>query len=116
VVIAETFVKREFQADPALFCPYVGSTPQPNPRESLEKLFQETPALPTAPAIELIESIPNGEKRAAVFIAYQWAQRRLSESKEVTREVFLNRAKNERSCDYLRENRSEIWGELEALL
>jgi len=27
VVIAETFVKREFQADPALFCPYVGSTP-----------------------------------------------------------------------------------------
>ena len=27
MVIAETFVEREFQADPALFCPYIGSTP-----------------------------------------------------------------------------------------
>ena len=27
MVIAETFVKREFQAYPALFCPYIGSTP-----------------------------------------------------------------------------------------
>ena len=38
MVIAETFVEREFQADPALFCPYIGSTLYPYPFLEVSKL------------------------------------------------------------------------------
>jgi hypothetical protein len=87
-----------------------------NPRESLEKLFQETPALPTAPAIELIESVPNGEKREALLIAYRWAVTRLEDGKNIDKGSFVERARKERNCAYLRNNRDEIWDELQGLV
>ena len=91
-------------------------TPDTNPRESLEKLFQDTPALPTAPAIELIESVPNGEKREALLIAYRWAVTRLEYGKDIDKGSFVERARKERNCAYLRDNRDEIWDELQGLV
>ena len=35
---------------------------------------------------------------------------------EITRDDFLNRARAERKSDYLKDNREEIWDELQALL
>jgi len=87
-----------------------------SPRESLEKLFQGTPALPTAPAIELIESVPNGKKREALLIAYRWAVTRLEDGKDIDKGSFVERARKERHCAYLRDNRDEIWDELQGLI
>ena len=71
---------------------------------------------PESPAIALIEELLDPNKREALSIAYQWAQTRLETGDEVTRSDFLHRARNERKSEYLRDNRDEIWDELEALL
>lgn len=93
-------------------------------RESLERLYQESPSLEveqaqiddTDPMIELLESEPDPQMRKALLIGYRWARSRISEGKEVTKDAFLNRAKNERKCDYLRENRSDVWDMLDGLI
>ncbi|MBW4419830.1 MAG: ATP-binding protein [Myxacorys californica WJT36-NPBG1] len=96
-----------------------------DPRAQLEKAWVSfddsgheaiAPAVETDPAIELIQNEPNEEKREALMIGYQWAKGRITDGKEVSREAFLNRAKNERKCEHLREKRNEIWNELEALI
>ncbi|MGI0495095.1 hypothetical protein ACN4EG_25200 [Alkalinema pantanalense CENA528] len=107
------------------------SNPQPEPapigesrRENLERLYRESPAIPDQPPIEetadpmidLLECEPDPQMRKALLIAYRWARSRMSEGKDVTRESFLNRAKNERKCDYLRENRNEVWDMLDGLI
>ena len=69
---------------------------------------------PTDPAIDLINSEPNPNKRQALLIAYSWAKGR--SDKGITKADFLNRAKNERKCEYLKDNRDEIWEELEVLI
>lgn len=68
------------------------------------------------PAIELIQDEPNAEKREALLIAYRWAKTRLDNDKEVSREIFLNRAKNDRKSLYLQEQREEVWEDLQALI
>ena len=67
------------------------------------------------PALDLIDGIDDVDKKEALSIAYQWAIAR-RENGEITRADFINRAKNERKSDYLRDNRDEIWDELQALL
>ena len=89
---------------------------QDEKRVSLEKLYRETPNLPTAPAFELIQSVPNSEKREALLIAYKWATTRLEDGKDIDKQSFLARARSERNCAYLRDCREEIWGELQGLL
>lgn len=79
---------------------------------SLSPLLQP----PEDPAIELISQEPNPEKREALMIAYQWATRRRYEGKDVNREVFLDRARKDRSSTYLVNNRDQIWAALESLL
>ncbi len=67
-------------------------------------------------ALELIQAISNLTKREALMIAYQWAQTRLKDRKEVDRAAFLERARKERKSEYLRDHRDEIWNELQGLL
>ena len=50
------------------------------------------------------------------MIAYQWAISKSESSGEVSRSDFLNRARNERNCKYLKLNRNQIWEELETLI
>ena len=68
------------------------------------------------PAIDLINSIEDSAKREAMLIAYQWAQNRIKEGREVDKGSFMARARNDRNCNYLRENRDSIWHELEVLI
>jgi hypothetical protein len=66
--------------------------------------------------LELIGEVPDRDKREALMIAYQWASKRLSEGKEVDRDAFLERARKDRNCVYLRDNREIIWDELSGLI
>jgi len=68
------------------------------------------------PILDLIGEVPDRDKREALMIAYQWATKRLSEGKEVNREAFLERARKDRNCGYLRDNREAIWDELSGLI
>ena len=89
---------------------------QDEERNTLEKLYQETPNLPTAPAFELIESVPDDDKREALLIAYKWATTRREDGKDIDKQSFLARARSDRNCAYLRDHREEIWDELQGLL
>jgi hypothetical protein len=68
------------------------------------------------PVLSLINEEADPEKREALTIAYQWAIARQETGAVITRSDFLNRAKNDRKSEYLRENRDEIWEELQCLL
>jgi hypothetical protein len=89
---------------------------QDKKRETLEKLYQETPNLPTATALELIQSVPDDAKREALLTAYKWATTRLEDGKDIDKQSFLARARSERNCAYLRDHREEIWDELQGLV
>jgi hypothetical protein len=71
---------------------------------------------PEDPIIDLIGEVPDRDKREALMIAYQWATKRLSEGKPVDKESFLQRARNERRCSYLKDSRDAIWDELSGLI
>jgi len=71
---------------------------------------------PESPAIALINEIEEPDRKEAMMIAYQWALSKSESSGEVRRADFINRAKNERNCKYLKLNRNQIWDELEALI
>jgi hypothetical protein len=68
------------------------------------------------PAIALIDEVPEQDKKEALKIAYQWAIERQQCGQEITKPDFLNRAKNDRNCQYLKLNRGQLWDELQALL
>lgn len=68
------------------------------------------------PIFDLITEVPDRDKREALMIAYQWASKRFSEGKEVNREAFLERARKDRNCAYLRDNRDAVWNELSGLI
>ncbi len=68
------------------------------------------------PAIDLINEIEESDKKEALTIAYNWASSRRDKGTETTRTDFLNRARAEKKSHYLRDNRDEIWDELQALL
>jgi hypothetical protein len=68
------------------------------------------------PAIALIDEVPEEDKKEALKIAYQWAIERQQSGQEITKPDFLNRAKNDRNCQYLKLNRNQLWDELQALL
>jgi hypothetical protein len=68
------------------------------------------------PILDLIGDTPDRDKREALMIAYQWASKRLSEGKEVNKDAFLQRARNERRCAHLKDNRDVIWDELSGLI
>ena len=68
------------------------------------------------PVYSLIEAIPNLDKREALTIAYQWSIARRESMGDITRHDFMNRARNDRKSEYLRENREEIWEELQGLI
>jgi hypothetical protein len=68
------------------------------------------------PAIELISEIQDRDKRDALMLAYQWATKRLADGKEIDKNSFANRAKNERKCLYLKDNKDAIWMELSGLI
>ncbi len=68
------------------------------------------------PAIALIESVPDINKREALMIAYQWSITRREIVGDITKNDFINRAKNDRKSEYLRDNRDEIWDELQSLI
>ena len=85
------------------------------PRDRLERLWEAAPA-ETDPAIELINEEQNPSKREALTIAYQWAMARQDKGDSIDRQTFLERARKDRNCEYLRDNRDEIWHCLEALI
>ena len=66
--------------------------------------------------MELINEESNTAKREALTIAYQWARARKDKGDSVDRQTFLERARKDRNCEYLRENRDEVWEELQGLL
>lgn len=68
------------------------------------------------PAIELISEIPDQNKREALMIAYQWASKRLADGREISKDSFLERARKDRHCTYLKDNRESIWDELSGLI
>ena len=68
------------------------------------------------PAIELINEIDEPDRKEALMIAYQWSLSRRESVGEVGKADFLNRAKNDRKCEYLKLNRSQIWEDLQVLL
>ena len=68
------------------------------------------------PTIALIESIANPDKREALMIAYQWSIVRRESVGDISKSDFINRAKNDRKSEYLKENRDEIWDELQSLI
>ncbi len=70
----------------------------------------------TDPALDLINEIEDPDRREALSIAYQWALSKSESSGEIRRNDFINRARNERKCQYLKRNRNQIWEELEALI
>ena len=71
---------------------------------------------PLDPAIELINSEPNIDRRDALMIAYLWAKGKLDKGEEVSRSAFLERARKERKSDYLVNNRDEVWEDLQTLI
>jgi hypothetical protein len=90
------------------------------PKEWRQDLYDEPAAIQDNEedevVIALINSEPNADKRQALRVAYNWALARAMAGKVATKADFLNRAKNERKCEYLKEHREEIWEELEALI
>lgn len=68
------------------------------------------------PAIALIDEVQDPDKKEALKVAYQWAIERQQSGQEITRVDFLNRARNDRNCTYLKLNRNQLWDELQALL
>lgn len=68
------------------------------------------------PALDLIGDIADRDKREAMMIGYQWATKRKAEGKEIDKTSFLERARKDRHCTYLRDNRDEIWDELSGLI
>jgi hypothetical protein len=68
------------------------------------------------PILDLIAETPDRDKREALMTAYQWASKRLSEGKEVSKDAFMERARKDRRCAYLRDNRDVVWDELSGLI
>ncbi len=96
------------------------STYQWNSHHPAEEIFTRAYAQSfmdiTDPTIALINTEPNPEKREALTIAYQWAIARQDNGASITRQDFINRAKNDRKSTYLRDNRDEIWEDLQRLI
>ena len=86
------------------------------PEEVFARAFTQAFVPPSDPAIELIDDIPNPDKKEALTIAYKWAISRRDKETEITRTDFLNRVRAEKKSHYLRDNREEIWDELQALM
>ncbi len=89
---------------------------QPSPIATAIAPQDDEPYETEDPILDLIGEVPNRDKREALMITYQWASKRLSEGKEVNREAFLERARKDRNCAYLRDNREAIWDELSGLI
>lgn len=70
----------------------------------------------TDSTIALINTEPDPDKREALTIAYQWAIARQDTGAIITRPDFINRANNDRKSTYLRDNREEIWDDLQRLI
>lgn len=68
------------------------------------------------PAIELIESIADLGMREAMLISYRWARGRIDGGNPVDRAAFIERARKERNCQYLVDNRDAIWEDLQTLI
>ncbi|MFM2430616.1 MAG: hypothetical protein RLZZ511_1829 [Cyanobacteriota bacterium] len=68
------------------------------------------------PAIELIESIADLGMREAMLISYRWARGRIDGGNPVDRAAFIERARKERTCQYLVDNRDVIWEDLQTLI
>jgi hypothetical protein len=68
------------------------------------------------PILDLIAEVPDRDKREALMIAYQWATKRRSEGKEINKASFVERARKDRNCAYLRDKRDAIWNELSGLI
>ena len=68
------------------------------------------------PAIDLINELDEPDRKEALLIAYQWSLSRRESVTEITKTDFLNRAKNDRKCEYLKLNRNQIWEDLQVLL
>jgi len=87
-------------------------------RQKLEQAWEVAPTETTVQdaAMELINEESNTAKREALTIAYQWARARQDKGDSVDRQTFLERARKDRNSEYLRENRDEVWEELQGLL
>ena len=87
-------------------------------RQKLEQAWEVAPTETTVldAAMELINEESNAAKREALTIAYQWARARQDKGDSVDRQTFLERARKDRNSEYLRENRDEVWEELQGLL
>ena len=87
-------------------------------RQMLEQAWEVAPTETTVldAAMELINEESNTAKREALTIAYQWARARQDKGDSVDRQTFLERARKDRNSEYLRENRDEVWEELQGLL
>ena len=68
------------------------------------------------PAIDLINELDEPDRKEALMIAYQWSLSRRESVTEITKTDFLNRAKNDRKCEYLKLNRNQVWEDLQTLL
>ncbi len=96
------------------------STYQWNSHHPAEEIFTRAYAQSfmdiTDPTIARINTEPDLDKREALTIAYQWAIARQDNGATITRPDFINRAKNDRKSTYLRDNRDEIWDDLQRLI
>jgi hypothetical protein len=63
------------------------------PEEVFARAYAHAFIPPSDPAIELIDDIPNPDKKEALTIAYNWATSRRDSETEITRADFLNRAR-----------------------
>jgi hypothetical protein len=104
-------LERQSEADPRvqLEASWKASTLADFPDEDFR--CEEVPT-----AIVLINEEPNTDKREALLIAYQWATTRTKDGKDINKPDFMNRARNERKCLYLLDNRDEIWEALQTLI
>jgi hypothetical protein len=71
---------------------------------------------PIDPVMVNIDRYPDPQMREALHLAYKWVLNRREKGKVADRDGFLHRARNDRKCDYLRENANEVWDDLEALI
>jgi hypothetical protein len=97
-------------------------TAAPSIDESLPALYEAVARMtvaqnfPSDPALDLIESITDLGMREAMLISYRWARGRIDGGNPVDRTAFIERARKERTCQYLVDNRDAIWEDLETLI
>jgi hypothetical protein len=88
----------------------------PSLYEAVARMTVAQSFAPTDPALDLINNIPDVVKREAMTIAYRWAKGRIDGGNPVDRAAFIERARKERNCQYLVDNRDVIWEDLETLI